>query len=83
MQARPELNGFEGVVSFYDEAKDRWQVELQEVGAKLLKAGNLEQQQEEIEAARRVQAVAEVEETVVAAGVKTVEQQASEDVDGV
>ncbi|CAE7037175.1 unnamed protein product [Symbiodinium natans] len=43
LQARPELNGLEGVLTFFDEQKSRWQVELKNGGgAKLFKAANLE-----------------------------------------
>eukprot|EP00933_Yihiella_yeosuensis_P075120 TRINITY_DN84322_c0_g1_i1.p1 TRINITY_DN84322_c0_g1~~TRINITY_DN84322_c0_g1_i1.p1 ORF type:complete len:267 (-),score=69.82 TRINITY_DN84322_c0_g1_i1:45-845(-) len=44
LQARPELNGLEGVLTSLDEARSRWQVELKNGGgAKLFKAANLEQ----------------------------------------
>ncbi|CAE7939610.1 unnamed protein product [Symbiodinium necroappetens] len=43
LQARPELNGLEGVLTFFDDQKSRWQVELKNGGgAKLFKAANLE-----------------------------------------
>jgi len=44
LQARPELNGLEGVLTFFDDQRARWQVELTNgKGAKLFKAANLEQ----------------------------------------
>merc|ERR1719414_2647569 len=44
LQARPELNGLQGVLTFFDEQRSRWQVELTDGGgAKLFKAANLEQ----------------------------------------
>eukprot|EP00408_Alexandrium_pacificum_P064772 CAMPEP_0171176572 /NCGR_PEP_ID=MMETSP0790-20130122/11804_1 /TAXON_ID=2925 /ORGANISM="Alexandrium catenella, Strain OF101" /LENGTH=230 /DNA_ID=CAMNT_0011641465 /DNA_START=60 /DNA_END=752 /DNA_ORIENTATION=- len=44
LQARPELNGLEGVLTSFDEQRSRWQVELKNGGgAKLFKAANLEQ----------------------------------------
>lgn len=43
LQARPELNGLEAVITSFDEARSRWQVELKNGGgAKLFKAANLE-----------------------------------------
>eukprot|EP00434_Breviolum_minutum_P001979 symbB.v1.2.001750.t1/scaffold94.1/size335129/14 len=43
LQARPELNGLEGVLTFREEEKGRWKVELKNGGgAKLFKDGNLE-----------------------------------------
>lgn len=43
LQARPELNGLEGVLTFREEEKGRWKVELKNGGgAKLFKDANLE-----------------------------------------
>ncbi|CAJ1343257.1 unnamed protein product [Effrenium voratum] len=43
LQARPELNGLEGVLTTRDEEKSRWKVELKDGGgAKLFKDSNLE-----------------------------------------
>lgn len=44
LQARPELNGLEGVLTLFDSQRSRWQVELRNGGgAKLFKGANLEQ----------------------------------------